>query len=108
MATAAKTQKKVQKVQKVENFDMTLTVNETLDTLKNGVQKINDMALETTESVLESVIRRGAQWQDVAEKAVKGSNKLMDKQQDIVFATLETLKGQVVNGTERIKTLIGK
>ena len=45
-------------------------------------------------------------WQKVAEKAVKTSLKLADKQQDLVFSTLEAVKSQLIGTATRFKKLV--
>jgi hypothetical protein len=80
--------------------------------LENGVQfvkdtakNINDYSLETAEEIIEGAVKGSKEWQVVAEKAVKGGLELAEKQQDIVFDTLETLKGQLTTSSKRFRNL---
>lgn len=94
MATKRKTVKKQQ-----------AKVNKTWGQFKEVVKDVNEFALETSEEVVEGVITNGEKWQKVVEKATKGGLQLSAKQQDIVYNTLETVKGQLVNSTKRLKKI---
>jgi len=87
----------------VENIDLT----EQLDTVKSTVKKVNHATLETAEDVVDGVFTTGEKWQDVAAKAMKGGLKLAGRQQDIVFDTLETVKGQLTESAARFRKLFG-
>lgn len=98
MATAKKAMKKAQKID-IENLVVKV---------KEGAKDVNDFMLENSEALLNEAIVRGEQWQDVAAKAVKGGLKLSANTQDIVFDTLDSLKGQLQDSSKRFKTLISK
>ena len=83
-------------------------VFKTVDTLKEVASKTNDFALKTTEEVVSEMIDAAAKWQNVTAKAVKKGLKVADTQQDIVFDSLETAKGHILNGVKRSKALFGK
>ncbi len=93
---AAKTAKEA-----IENIDLT----EGLDTVKKTAKKANKVALETADTVVEGVFSNSEKWQNVAAKAVKGGLHLAGRQQEIVFDTLDTVKGQLTQSANRFKKL---
>ena len=95
---AAKTAKEA-----IENIDLTGQ----LDTVKVTAKKVNKLALETADEVVEGVFSNGEKWQNVAAKAIKGGMHLAGRQQEIVFDTLETVKGQLSQSANRFKKLFG-
>lgn len=98
ITVAAKTAKEA-----IENIDLTGQ----LDTVKTTAKKVNKTALETADNVVESVFDNGEKWQNVAAKAVKGGLHLAGRQQEIVFDTLETVKGQLSQSAIRFRKLFG-
>lgn len=66
--------------------------------IKDSTQKINKFFIDTTELIVDESIERTAAWQNVADKAIKGGFKLADKQSDLTFKALETLKHQWLKG----------
>ena len=95
---AAKTAKEI-----IENIDLT----ESLNTMKKTANKVNKVALQTADEMVDGVFANGEKWQNVASKAVKGGLHLAGRQQEIVFDTLETMKGQVTKSAIRFKKLFG-
>ena len=79
-----------------------------MNQVKATAKNLNTGALEVTESLVETTLVNGKEWQGVAEKAIKGGLKLADKQQDIVFDTLESVKGQMVKSVVRFRELFSK
>ena len=79
-----------------------------VDMIKSTTKDVNDFVLETSEELLNVAIKRGSQWQVIGDKAIKCGLKLAANQQDIVFTTLESLKGQVMTGSKRFKGLFSK
>ncbi len=96
---ATKTAKKA-----IEDFD----VNKGIEQIKSTAQNINTKSLEAAEVVLDGALKNGKEWQGVAEKAIKGGLQLADKQQDIIFDTLDAVKGQVLKGAKRFRVLFSK
>lgn len=84
------------------------TFNKGIKVVKDTAGNFNDFALETTGEVIEATISTASDWQGVTEKAIKGGLKLAHKQQDIVFDTLEAVKGQLVDTTKKFKHLFSK
>lgn len=82
-----------------------IDINEGVNTVKKTAQQVNEFALETAEQVVDGMLTNGKGWQDVTEKAVNGGLKLVSKQQDIMFDTLEDMKGQVAKGAKRFTKL---
>jgi len=74
-------------------------------TAKKLIKSANDMALDISEDVLDGSISRGEEWQKIAEKSVKGGLKLMVRQQDMFFDTLEIAKGEYLRNRKRFSKL---
>ncbi|MEL6122263.1 MAG: hypothetical protein AAFQ02_08655 [Bacteroidota bacterium] len=90
-------------------FDLkNVKVNLNYGKIKETTKEVNDFILETSEDVVDGTIKRTEEWQGVAEKAMKGGLKLAATQQDLMFDTLETLKGQIIEGRKRFKVLFSK
>ena len=81
------------------------TINNAIGTTKKTAKQVNDFALNTTETTVLETISFIGQWQKVADKALKGGFKLMNNQQDLVFNTLETAKGQLIESKNRFSKL---
>ena len=84
------------------------SIFKTVDTVKNTATMVNAFALKSTEKVVSEAITTAEQWQGVTAKAVKGGLKVAATQQDIMFDTLETAKGQILKGFNRTKVLFSK
>ena len=82
---------------------VTETVN--YDTISKATKDVNDYALKTAEELVDGVVTNTEKWQGVATKAVKGSLKLAAKQQEMMFDTLETVKGQLSQSAIRLRKL---
>ena len=76
--------------------------------VKSTAKNLNNFAFETTEVVVDEIITKSAQWQKVADKAIKAGLKLSANQQDLTFKTLETVKGQMKVSSKRFKGLFSK
>lgn len=87
----------------IENFD----VAEQVDAAKQTAKKANQIALETADEMVDGVFANGEKWQKVTAKAVKGGLHLAGRQQEIVFDTLDTVKGQLVQSAIRFRKLFG-
>lgn len=74
-----------------------------VDSSKETLNKVNEFALKTTESTITETFSIISQWQNVTDKALKGSIKLIDNQQNIVFDTLESYKKHFVKGSKRLQ-----
>lgn len=78
---------------------------EYLDVVK-VTKKANTYVLDTAEEVVDGVLENSEKWQGVAEKAIKGGLKLAAKQQEMVFDTMDTLKGQLAKSSKRLQKLL--
>ena len=85
-----------------------LKVGERIERARSVAKNINEFSKQAADDLVEVAFESGKEWQGVAAKAVKGGLKLADKQQDIMFDTLETLKGQMFKGVKRFRNLIAK
>ena len=85
-----------------------VSVEKGVKTIKTTAKNINDYSLEVADDIVEGALATGKEWQGVAEKALKGSLKLANKQQEIIFDALQDVKGQVVKGAGRVRNLISK
>ena len=77
-------------------------------TAKKIVKTANNVALDITEDIVEGTLARGTEWQNVAEKSVKGGLKLAAKQQDMFFDTLDMFKGEFLRNKERFGKLFSQ
>lgn len=93
------------KIKNIKFETPTLDVKAGVNSAKKIVRKANDTALEITEDIVEGTLARGPEWQNIAEKSVKGGLKLMAKQQDMVFDSLEIIKGEFVRNRKRFVRL---
>jgi len=66
--------------------------------IKLRAKKVNNFIIDTTDMIVDETLDRTAAWQNVADKAIKGGFKLADKQSDLTFKALETLKKQFLRG----------
>lgn len=86
---------------KIKKVNFTEKVNNVVETAKTSVKNANDYALNTTEELVTETITIASQWQNVTSKALKGSVKLLENQQNLVFDALETYKNHFVKGKKR-------
>lgn len=82
-----------------------VTETVTLEKLTKATKEVNAYTLKTAEEIVDGALVNGEKWQGIATKAVKGGLKLAAKQQDIVFSTLETAKGQLSETVVRFRKL---
>ena len=90
---------------KLKKVNIAETVTKAMETAKVNAKKANEFALNKTEEVVIEGIYVATQWQQVTDKALKSSIKLMENQQNIVFDALETYKNQIVKGKKRFSKL---
>jgi hypothetical protein len=86
------------KINKTEEYNLT-------NAIKATTKNVNAFVIETSEEVIDSAIERSLQWQEVSEKAIKGGLKLAEMQQDVMFKALETVKGSLIKGSRRFKSV---
>jgi len=80
------------------------TVN--MDNIKTATKTINDYTIKTADELVDTAMESGQKWQGITNKAVKGGLKLAAKQQDIMFDTLETIKGQLTDSAVKLKKIL--
>ena len=85
----------------IENIDMT----ERVGAVKKAVKNANNYTLETAEEMVDGMIVNGEKWQNIAAKAVKSGFKVAERQQEIMFSTLEAVKGQLGNSAVRLRNI---
>lgn len=78
----------------------------TLAKTKEMALNANDFALAKTENVVTTSLEVTAQWQTVADKALKGGFKLAANQQDLVFDLLNEVKDHVKLGRKKFNKLV--
>ena len=114
MATSKKVNKRVKKTATEVMGDVVTTtkrsiqsidIAENIEQMKVNTIRANDYALSTTENMLHAAVKNGMQFQNITDKAVKGGLKLAERQQDIVFTTLETVKSQILHSTDRLRSI---
>ena len=89
---------------RIEEIDMKENVNK----VKNTAKTVNTFTLKTADTLADGALENGEKWQGLATKAVKGGLHLAERQQEIVFDTLEEVKGQLVKSATRFRTLFSK
>ncbi len=77
-----------------------------LDKFKAMSEKWNNQALQFSENLVEETLATGADWQKVFAKALKNGIVLLEKQQDLTFDTLESVKEQIFRSNDRFRKLI--
>jgi len=74
--------------------------------VRKAIASTNNQLVKAADEVLDTTLEKSEEWQAVATKAVKGTMTLAAKQQDIIFDTLEAVKGQLVEGSKRMRKLM--
>lgn len=82
-----------------------VNITERMDTVKKAVKNANDFTLETAETLVDAAFTNSEKWHNVATKAVKSGFKIAEKQQDLMFSTLEAIKGQFGANANRLKNI---
>jgi len=71
------------------------------------VKKINSDLIDASFNAIESTVKTGEKWQKLTSKLIKKAEPLTKQQINMVVETAESIKGQLENGTERLKNLVG-
>lgn len=77
-----------------------------LDIVKAQAVNIHDNAMQTTETIVDQSLEMGKDWQKLFAKAMKQGTVLFGKQQEMVLETLESLKGQYLDGGKQLRKLL--
>ena len=89
----------------VNNFDVAELATATVKTAKATAKTTNKVALESADDLVDVALDNGKKLQNLTAKAIDGGFKIAAKQQDIVFTTLETVKGQLTKNASRLRDL---
>jgi len=89
----------------VNNFDAAEVATATVKTAKTTAKTANKVALDSADDLVDVAFENGKKLQNLTAKAIDGSLKIAAKQQDIVFTTLETVKGQLTKNASRFRDL---
>ncbi len=89
----------------VNDFDMADVATATVNTAKETAKTANKVALDSAEDLVDVAFENGKKLQSITAKAIDGGFKIAAKQQDIVFTTLETVKGQFTKNASRFRDL---
>jgi hypothetical protein len=89
----------------VNDFDMADVATATVNTAKETAKTANKVALDSAEDLVDVAFENGKKLQSITAKAIDGGFKIAAKQQDIVFTTLETVKGQLTKNASRFRDL---
>ena len=73
----------------------------------NVAKKVNNSLVNASLSAINTTIDNGEKWQKLASKLIKKSEKVREQQINMIFDTAETVKGQFIAGTEKMKDLVG-
>ena len=93
---------------KIADINISEELNKGFEQVKEATKNTNEFVFETSEDIVDFTVKRSAEWQNVTEKAIKGGLKLAANQQDLIFDTLEVIKGQIVGGSKRFRALFSK
>jgi hypothetical protein len=80
----------------------TKTVNKT-----SSAKKVNTSLINASMAVINTTLVNGEKWQKLASKLIKKSEKVREQQINMIFDTAESVKGQFVSGTDKVKDLVG-
>lgn len=76
------------------------------NSITRTAKELNNFVYETSEVLVDEAFETGAQWQGVAEKAIKGGLKLAENQTDVMFKVLESMKKQIKGSRTRFQSII--
>ncbi len=79
----------------------------TLGKAKAIVKRINTDLIDASFNAIETTVKTGEKWQKLTTKLIKKAEPLTKQQINMVVETAESIKGQLENSTERLKTLVG-
>ena len=71
------------------------------------VKRINNDLIDASFNAIETTVKTGEKWQKLTAKLAKKAEPLTKQQINMVVETAESIKGQLENSTERLKTLVG-
>lgn len=80
---------------------------ENIGKAKAIVKKINNDLIDASFNAIETTVKTGEKWQKLTAKLIKKAEPLTKQQINMMVETAESIKSQLENGTERLKTLVG-
>jgi predicted flap endonuclease-1-like 5' DNA nuclease len=83
------------------------TKENNLGKAKAIVKRINSDLIDASFNAIETTVKTGEKWQKLTAKLAKKAEPLTKQQINMVVETAESIKGQLENSTERLKTLVG-
>jgi glutamate-1-semialdehyde aminotransferase len=89
----------------VNDFDVADVASATVNTARETAKTANKVALDSAEDLVDVAFENGKKLQSITAKAIDGGFKIAAKQQDMVFTTLETVKGQLTKNASRFRDL---
>merc|ERR1712129_562684 len=90
------------------NIMATTTKKSTKKSTKTSTaKKVNTSLLNASLSAINTTLDNGEKWQKLATKLIKKSEKLREQQINMIFDTAETVKGQFITGSDKMKDLVG-
>lgn len=75
------------------------------ETISATAKSINNMGLKIADSVVEGITNHSDKWIKLTDKSVKNGLKITSKQQDILFESVNDMKGQIESGVKRFKKI---
>lgn len=84
---------------------MATSTKNTKKDVKRTAKEANKKAIKFSEKVIDETVATGEEWQAILAKAIKNGTILLDRQQDMMFDTLEEVKAQVKKGNFRFRDL---
>ena len=86
---------------------VTKKATQTVEKSTKVAKKINSGIVNASLLAIDTTVKNGEKWQNLASKLIKKSEKVRNAQINMAFDTAEAVKGQVVSGTKRMKDLVG-
>jgi hypothetical protein len=70
-------------------------------------KKVNTSLINASLSAINTTLDNGEKWQKLASKLIKKSEKVREQQINMIFDTAEAVKGQFMEGADKMKDLVG-
>ena len=73
----------------------------------NVAKKVNTSLVNASLAAINTTIDNGEKWQKLASKLIKKSEKVRAQQINMIYDTAEAVKGQFMEGADKMKDLVG-
>ena len=73
----------------------------------NVAKKVNASLINASLAAINTTLDNGEKWQKLASKLIKKSEKVREQQINMIFDTAEAVKGQFMDGADKMKDLVG-